>query len=64
MDEISDKLIELKFHHWYEVADLKLLEQLKKYKIVNYLEEAFAQPIKSGRFLFKNISPLFTYKKS
>jgi hypothetical protein len=47
---------------WYEFADLKLINRLKKYTIIYYLEEAFSQPIKGGRFLFKGLNPLFSYK--
>jgi hypothetical protein len=47
--------------HWYEFFDHKSLNRLKKYKIMHYLEESFAQPIQSGRLLFKEINPLFSY---
>ena len=49
--------------YWYEFVDQKLFERLKKYKILYYLEESFAKPIQSGRILFKQINPLFTFKK-
>jgi hypothetical protein len=49
--------------YWYEFADKKLVDHLKKYKIIHYLPESFSKPIKAGRFLFKNISPLFSYHK-
>lgn len=47
---------------WYEFVDPRHLKRLKKYKILCYLEEAFSQPIKSWRFLFKELNPLFSYK--
>lgn len=49
--------------YWYEFADQKLLDRFKKYKIVQYLQESFSQPIQGGRFLFKNITPLFSYNQ-
>lgn len=49
--------------YWYEFADQKLLDKLKKYKIIQYLQESFSQPIEEGRFLIKDINPLFSYKQ-
>lgn len=46
---------------WYEYIDLDLLEKLKEYKIVNYLAETFSEPIKTGRFYYKQLNPLFTH---
>lgn len=48
--------------YWYEFVTPKILERLKKYKIIDCLAEAFARPIKSGRFLYKGINPLFTHR--
>lgn len=45
---------------WYEYIDLNLFERLrKKYRIFNCLQETFAKPIDRGRFLYKNMNPLF-----
>lgn len=47
--------------HWYEFFDHKLLNRLKKYKIMHYWGESFAHPVQGGRLLFKEIYPLFSY---
>lgn len=44
---------------WYEYADVDRNKKLSKYKIVNYLQETFAIPVKSGRFYYKTINPIF-----
>jgi hypothetical protein len=48
--------------YWYEYMDTKLAQKLAKYKIINYLKESLAQPIKSGTLFVKSINPLFNYK--
>lgn len=45
--------------NWYEFADFTVIEQVRKYKIVNCLAETLTQPIKSGRLLTKAINPIF-----
>jgi hypothetical protein len=47
---------------WYEFADEKLIKRLAKYKILSCLPDLFSKPVDSGRFLFKQINPLFTIK--
>lgn len=49
--------------YWYEFIDMKGLQRLQKYKIIDCLKETLAKPIKSGHFYFKQINPLFTLKK-
>jgi hypothetical protein len=44
---------------WYEFLDIALAKKLAKYKIMECLKETFTQPIKSGRFYYKEINPLF-----
>jgi hypothetical protein len=46
---------------WYEYFETEQVEKLKKYAIVNFLKEAFSKPIETGRFFYKQISPLFTH---
>jgi len=47
---------------WYEFTGAKGLERLKKYKIIEYLPETFAQPIKARRFYYESINPLFEHR--
>jgi hypothetical protein len=47
--------------NWYEYADKKLLKKLAKYKIIHCLKDTLAKPISTGRFLWKDVNPLFSY---
>ena len=47
---------------WYEFIEVKRNQRLCKYKICECLQETFAKPIQSGRFLFK-LNPLFFPKE-
>jgi hypothetical protein len=38
-------------------------DKLRKYKIVQYLQESFSQPMQGGRLLFKEINTLFSYNQ-
>ncbi|MVT09517.1 hypothetical protein [Chitinophaga tropicalis] len=44
--------------NWYEFASPATLKKLSKYKIIHCLPETLAQPIETGRFLYKEINPL------
>ncbi len=44
---------------WYEFIDQDRFEQLKRYRIMDCLNETFAKPIETGRFLYKAINPIF-----
>lgn len=48
--------------YWYEYIDEKLAKRLAKYKIIECLKETFTKPMKTGRFLHKQINPIFAYK--
>jgi hypothetical protein len=48
--------------YWYEFADEKRLKQICKYRIAEVFKETFAEPIKSGRFYYKQLNPLFVSK--
>lgn len=47
---------------WYEYFETEQVEKLKKYAIVNYFAETFSMPIETGRFYYKQISPIFQHK--
>lgn len=47
---------------WFEFADEKLINRLKKYKILYCLPETLSKPIDSDRLLHKTVNPLFSQK--
>jgi len=47
--------------YWYEYVDEKLAKQISKYMISALFPKTLSQPVKSGRFYFKSVNPLFSF---